>query len=75
MTEDVQIVAAGDAAVIVEFPERIDPAINARAIAVAEAVRALAHPGIRDVVPTFRSVAVYYDPLRTDHPRLLERLR
>jgi inhibitor of KinA len=75
MTEDFQIVPAGDAAVIVEFAERVDAAINARAIAVADAVRGLAHPGIRDVVPTFRSVAVYYDPLRTDQPRLLERLR
>jgi KipI family sensor histidine kinase inhibitor len=75
MTEDFQIVEAGDAAVIVEFAERIDSGINARAIAMAEAVRGLAQTGIRDVVSTFRSVAIYYDPLRTDQPRLLERLR
>ena len=32
-------------------------------------------PGVRDVVPTFRSVAVYFDPLRTDHDRLVAELR
>jgi inhibitor of KinA len=75
MTDDFQIVPAGDAAIIVEFAERIDPTINARAIALAEALRAIPQPGIRDVVPTFRSVAIYFDPLQTDHDRLMERVR
>jgi inhibitor of KinA len=65
-----RIVHAGDSALIVEFEERIDPAINARSVAVAGAVRAASLPGVRDVVPTFRSVAIYFDPLRTDIDRL-----
>jgi KipI family sensor histidine kinase inhibitor len=65
-----RIVAAGDSAVIVEFEERIDPVINARAIACAAAIDAAAVAGVRDVVPTYRSVAVYFDPLRTDHTAL-----
>jgi KipI family sensor histidine kinase inhibitor len=64
----------GDATIVVEFEERIDPAVNARAIATAEAVRAAAIPGVRDVVPAYRSVAVYFDPLLTDHERLVWRL-
>lgn len=75
MTEDFQIVPAGDAALIVQFAERIDPEINARAIAMAEALRALPLPGLLDVVPTFRSVAIYFDPLQTERDRLVERLR
>jgi inhibitor of KinA len=75
MTDDFQIVPAGDAALIVQFAERIDPAINARAIAMADALRALPLPGLLDVVPTFRSVAIYFDPLQTERDRLLERLR
>jgi len=69
-----RIVPVGDATMVVEFEERIDPAVNARAIAAAEALRAAAIPGVRDVVPTYRSVAVYYDPLLTDYDRLVWRL-
>lgn len=61
-----RIVPAGDSALIVEFEERIDPDVNAKAIACAEAIQAAHLAGVRDVVPTYRSVAVYFDPLRTD---------
>ncbi|MGE5245076.1 MAG: 5-oxoprolinase subunit PxpB [Betaproteobacteria bacterium] len=69
-----RIVTAGDSVLIVEFEERIDPAVNARAIALAESVQAAAIRGVRDVVPTYRSVAVYFDPLRTDYDALVRRL-
>jgi inhibitor of KinA len=69
-----RIVAAGDSTVVVEFEERIDPAINARAIALAERLRADPVAGVRDVVPTYRSVAVYFDPLRTPQDALMARL-
>jgi inhibitor of KinA len=66
---------AGDAAIVVEFAARIDVAINARCIAIADQVRARALPGVRDVVPAYRSVTVYFDPLRTEHARLVEQLK
>jgi inhibitor of KinA len=69
-----RIVPAGDSAVIVEFASRIDAAVNAQVVALAESVRATALPGVRDVVPTFCSVAVYFDPLRTDVDALLAQL-
>jgi inhibitor of KinA len=68
---DFRVVRAGDSAIIVEFEERIDPAVNARAIALGEAVEGATIAGVRDVVPTYRSVAIYFDPLRTDYDRLL----
>jgi inhibitor of KinA len=61
-----RIVAAGDSALVVEFEARIDPAVNARVIALAETIQASALAGVRDVVPTYRSVAIHFDPLRTD---------
>ena len=61
-----RIVAAGDSAIVVEFEARIDPAVNAQAISLAEAVQAAGVAGVRDVVPTYRSVAIHFDPLRTD---------
>src|SRR4051794_8255709 len=66
MSDAIRIIPAGDSALIVEFEERIDPGINARAIACAGAIQAAALAGVRDVVPTYRSVAVYFDPLRID---------
>jgi inhibitor of KinA len=71
---EVRIVSAGDSALIVEFPARIDPAINARAIALAESLQAAAMAGVRDVVPTYRSVAVFFDPLRTNYDELIARV-
>jgi inhibitor of KinA len=69
-----RVVAAGDSALIVEFEDRIDAAVNARAIAAAEGLQRAAIPGVRDVVPAYRSVAVYFDPLHTDYHRLLEQV-
>ena len=69
-----RILPAGDSALIVEFDERIDPAINARAIALAESLQAAALAGVRDVVPTYRSVAVFFDPLRTNYDALVARV-
>jgi inhibitor of KinA len=66
MSMGYRIVPAGESALIVEFEERIDSEVNARAIACAEAIQAAGLAGVRDVVPTYRSVAVYFDPLRTD---------
>ena len=69
-----RIVPAGDSALILEFEDRIDPAVNARALAVAERLRGQPVAGVRDVVPTYRSVAVYFDPLQTSHDALMARL-
>jgi inhibitor of KinA len=76
MADEFRTVQAGDSVLIVEFEERIDARVNARALRVAAAVAAAGVNGIRDVVPTYRTVAVYFDPLRTDYEtlrKLLER--
>src|SRR6185503_18259504 len=61
---------AGDSAILIEWNEAIDPEINARAIAAAAAIRDAAVPGLRDVVSTYRSVAVFFDPLRVEPDEL-----
>lgn len=57
---------AGDSALLLEWSETIDPEINARAIAAAEAIRGAAVSGLRDVVSTYRSVAVFFDPMTVE---------
>jgi len=67
-------VPAGDAAFVIEFDDRIDPAISALAVSLAEALETENVSGVRDIVPTHRSVAVYFDPLQTDQQALVETL-
>ena len=57
---------AGDSAVLLELDAVIDPGVNARAIGIAHAVAGRRFAGVRDVIPTYRSVAVHFDPLATD---------
>ena len=56
----------GDAALVLAFPSRLDPAINARCVAVAERLRRRRLQGVRDVVEAFATVTVHFDPLRGD---------
>ena len=60
-----RILRAGDSAWLIELPERIDAAVNARAIHIARAVEAAGLP-VTDVVVGYRSVMVYVDPLSAD---------
>ena len=66
---------AGDSAILLELEPVIDPDVNARAIAIATALRDRALSGVRDVIPTYRSVAVHFDPLTCDIDSLRNALR
>ena len=66
---------AGDSAILLELEPVIDPDVNARAIAIATALSDRALPGVRDVIPTYRSVAVHFDPLACDIDSLRNALR
>ena len=65
---------AGDSALLLELEAVIDPAVNARAIAIAAAVASEHRAGVRDVIPTYRSVAIHFDPLVADVDALRESL-
>ena len=65
---------AGDSALLLELPALIDPDVNARAIAIARSVRQAAIRGVRDVVSTYRSVAVFFDPLIADAAAIADAL-
>ena len=56
----------GDAALVVEFGETIDRAVSELVYDLADAVGAAAIPGLAEVVPSFRSLLVFYDPLILD---------
>jgi inhibitor of KinA len=55
---------AGDAALVVEFGDRIDEAINRRVHLLAHVLAQDPVPGLGEAVPTYRSLLVHYDPLQ-----------
>jgi KipI family sensor histidine kinase inhibitor len=54
---------AGEAALSVEFGDSVDPAINARVLALDAALRECAPQGVMECAPTYRSLMVHYEPL------------
>ena len=49
-------------AVVAEFGDIIDPLINARVTALCAHLEARPFPGLRELVPAYASLTVYYDP-------------
>ncbi|NMF90829.1 5-oxoprolinase subunit PxpB [Aromatoleum petrolei] len=65
-----RLLSVGDAAWTVEFGNAIDPAIHGRVLGFSSLLDTLSNDGrldgVVEWVPTFRSVTVHFDPLRTD---------
>jgi KipI family sensor histidine kinase inhibitor len=55
-----RIAPLGDAALLVQLGQRVDTALNTRALALAAALRK--RRDVREAVPGYASVAVHYDP-------------
>jgi inhibitor of KinA len=58
-----RIVPLGDRALVIEFGDAIDPALSARIAALAQRLRADPPAGVHDVVPTYATLALHYDPV------------
>ena len=74
-----RVLALGDAAWTVEFGREIDATVNARVMDLADRVALLRQDdpvfaAVCDVVPTFRSLTVHFDPMATDADALASRL-
>jgi inhibitor of KinA len=70
-----RIIAAGDAALVVEVDARIDPDLNAWCVALARSLREALGSAVRDLVVGYCSVTTYYDPLTIDAVWIEERIR
>jgi len=56
------ILPLGDRAAVIEVAERVGEAVTARVRALFELLQAAGLPGVREVVPSFCSVTLHYDP-------------
>lgn len=71
---DFRIEPAGDAALRVELPARVDEEISARVTAIAETVRSRWADIVKDAVVGYHTLTVYFDPLTIDGRWLEEEL-
>jgi KipI family sensor histidine kinase inhibitor len=69
-----RIFANGDAALVVEFGDRIDLTLNERVLALADRIAAVGIVGIVETVPTFRSLMISFDPSRIGFGALARRV-
>lgn len=70
----VRLLPSGDTALVVEFGEIVDRKINAQVMALADRIEAAGIDGVVELVPTFRSLMVHYDPLRVSNAALREEM-
>ncbi len=62
---------AGETALVIEFGDSVDPAINAQVLALDAALRSRPPKGAREFVPTYRSLMIHYEPLEINRGELI----
>lgn len=74
-TPDYRLLDAGERALVVEFGSTVDPEINGKVLALDVALKAAGIAGVRETVPTYRSLMIHYDPLVVSRAALTEEVR
>src|ERR1700737_4787579 len=69
-----RLLPSGDSAITVEFSRNIDDAANRRVLALDRTLARETIVGVTEMVPTYRSLLVHYDPLQIDFDTLSEKL-
>lgn len=63
--DDFRVLNAADSALVIEFGSAIDRTVSDQVLALGEALKGADLPGVIEIVATFRSLCVNYDPLVT----------
>ena len=69
-----QIRLSGDRAILVEYGDAIDPAVNEKVRAMTALVKQSLPEGVEAVIPAYRNLSILYDPLVTSPERILPHL-
>jgi KipI family sensor histidine kinase inhibitor len=73
--ESTRYLPFGDTALLVEFGESISLEANRKVVALNEAILKTELPEVEELVPTYRSLLVRYNPLKTTYEQLVFRVR
>jgi inhibitor of KinA len=69
-----RVVPAGDSAILIELGSEINPAINDRVYSLANSIAQSRLEAVIELVPTYRSILISYDPLVASYSEMIERL-
>lgn len=73
--DKIKLLPAGDRALIAEFGCEISPAINDSVNILAKSLTEAGIPGIGELIPTFRSLLIHYDPAQIQFEELAKRVK
>lgn len=73
--KDMEILPAGDCALVVEFGEKIEEETNNKVHELSAYLKKRSIKGVRETLPTFRSLMVFYDSSKIDFFRLSKIIR
>ncbi|KUO63534.1 MAG: hypothetical protein APF80_05175 [Alphaproteobacteria bacterium BRH_c36] len=74
MYAEPRLLPCGDSALSVEFGDAIDETVNARVLSLDRKIASQSIDGIRETVPTYRSLLIHYDPFVTTFASLKQDL-
>lgn len=66
---------AGETALVVEFGSTIDEAVNERVLALDAALASDLPEGVIELVPTYRSLMIHYDPITLSRENLVKAIQ
>lgn len=71
MYDKIKFLNAGDSALVMEFGNEIAKDINAKIATVVENLKKKKVDGILDILPTYRSILINYDPMKISHSEIV----
>ncbi|HJS75179.1 MAG TPA: carboxyltransferase domain-containing protein, partial [Vicinamibacteria bacterium] len=74
-SSQMRFLAAGESALVVELGNAIDPELNARVLALDQALLESPFDGYLEAVPSYRSLLVFFDPEKASVASIEEHVR
>jgi inhibitor of KinA len=65
-----KIKPVGDSSLLVEFEEEVSPEVNKKVRQLAHALEMQSFPGVGEVIPAYRSLMIFFDPLKVTLHRI-----
>lgn len=72
--QDIRILAEGDSSLLIVFEQSIRPEVNRRIAALVKLIRQQQIEGIVDMIPTYASLLINYNPLVISYSEIYQRI-